>query len=756
MAFLHFSYEINHVHDHARDVLSGFTTFKELLMIAPRVYLKKWATIFVTGLALFLTTLNFAHAESLADKLRKELGSKPSRANLIKVLKKNLPEGTEISPEDVLMPKEYMKILFGSRYAEFIQIAQDTNPFLHKEANESGFMVSQEVDELDKWPFNPIKGEPFLVPRFLQPAEKVQIGHLADASEISEDIAKHMLVAKSVSKPQQINFWIHPDDPTAYDDFVYGGKSGKPKGVPAKGYGIEWDYVGVAFNGPRSLLMISLNNPDLDPILVKVNLHRKLEGSTRIIPPHKAARSVLATRLLQDNMTPSLNRKWGFDFLPEVGAWSLGFSKRSNVVRDPALFVKSNKAKYVYAYSPFSPTGVESVEDILAVKWLGRNPTKAKFEKLARKIFRLMARPFAYHALVTGLNFEWHSANWLIAYDDNGPLDHVLLQDMEALRFDAQIGIWNGGNASALQTVSQPWLLAKYSNALGGNWESVTKGERTVDYRAPEFLADEYLWRVRGLKDTKSAKEPTTKDNLWGYSTIVDVARNFGVGVMGYKLTNAEVERWMDEEMADAFNDVLRNELQITEDEVASVTAEQMLREVKLTKDYETASFGIGIPRGIETVHERIHKEGGITRVLWQVRNILDAEIASMRAKPELQELLAAEAQRLRLLKRNTRINWNEIESTNDNQRLLFHEKSRVIELRNDADGWLGFFALEPDGSPGTIEFMKNFKSITGRYPKTATTASLSTCRKLLSSTDVKKRGFSFGDRTGLGEKDAD
>lgn len=700
----------------------------------------------ITATALLAIGVTFgsdAHAKTLAEVLREKLGAHPSRAELIRELRKHMPNGTEVSPEDAILPKEYTNILFGKKLADYIHMAQDTNPFLHPEAHDYGFMVSNEVEDFASWEYSPTTGATFLVPRFEIPADMLQIGHFSDASEMTPNIDKHMIHNDAKTGKQLVSFWVHPDDPSAYDDFINGGA----KNTPPDGYGVKWDYVGIAPNGPRSLLLVSLKNPDLPPIMVKVNLHRKLEGSSRVIPPHKAARSVLATRLWQENVSLAAKKKYGFDFMPEIGAWTLPYAKRSNVVRDPSLLTKKN-TRYVYAYSAFSPAGSVSTKDILAVKWLGQNPTKEKFKKIARHVFRLMARPFAYHALVTGLNFEWHSANWAIEATDAGPGDSVLLQDMEALRYDPQIGIWNGGTATSMQAIEQPWLMAKYSNAIGGNEELMEVGEKEVWITAPEFLADEYLWRVRGIKETKSPSEPTTINNLWGYSTIVDVVRNFGVGVMKFRLTNEEVERWMDEEMSGAFNEILRKELKISKDIIPDVTAEQMLAEVTLMKDYEAASYGIKLTSKTEQIYDLIHKEGGITRALWQVRKYLDSKITKEAATPKLQEILAAEADRVSAFRRNTRKNWYDITNLK-NKYFLFHENARIIEVRN-SDGWLGFFSLEHDGSSGTIRFFSEFKKIMGRMPAKMTLKDQNACIRILGSSDVLKRNAPFGNRTSL------
>ena len=710
----------------------------------------------VRSAILFLIALSFsswASAMPLAKKLMRDLGANPTRIELIEALKRYQPQTTEVSAEDLLLPKEYTEILFGKKIGQFIEVAQNTNPFLHPEAADYGFMVSAEIEDLTAWPYSPIHGQAFYVPRFMIPAHRLQVGNFDEREEITPEIRQHIFDGEPSVRKQKMSFWVHPDDLDVYEDFIKGGASG----VPKKGFGFDFRFVGIAPNGPRSLMMIDIEHPERGPIWVKVNLHRNLEGSTRLIPPHKAARSVLATRLFEENVSQADQKRWGFRYMPEVAAWSLPFTERSNVVRDMSI-LEGRNSNYVYAYSAFSPTGVESEKDILAVKWLGRNPTKAKFEKLARKVFALMARPFAFNALVTGLNFEWHSANWAIAVTDKGPGDHVVLQDMEALRYDSQISIWNGGSARSLQAFHQPWLLAKYSNAHGGSWtwqESNRRKDGGYWLEEPEFLGDEYIWRVRGLKETKSSKEPTTVDNIWGYSTIVDVVRNFGIGVMGFRLSNAEVERWMDEEMANAFNEVLRKELHFTEEQVPDVTAPQILREVLLMRDYEKVHYELGQPGGVEHVRKNIHEDGGLVRALWQVRQLRDKAITKKQADPEIQKLLAREADRLSEIRRNTRKNWYDLTDKDEGFYFLFHEESRLIEAR-DKDGWIGFFALEPDGAKKTIKFFKAFKEIKGRYPADATKGSVRHCKELLESEDVTRRGYSFGDKVEKGAKKRD
>ncbi len=696
-----------------------------------------------TSLAFLLLFASISFAEPLADILKKELGANPSKSELIRALKKHRPTADEIESQDVMLPKEYTEILFGKKLGKFISTAQDTNPFLHPEAAKYGFMVSNEVEELAEWPYSPIHGQAFYIPRFMIPAEKLQVGNFDEPSEISPEIRKHIFDGEPTARNQDISFWIHPDDLDVYEKFISGGA----KNTPKKGYGVSWNFVGIAPNGPRSLMMIDIDHPERGAIWVKVNLHRKLEGSVRLIPPHKAARSVMATRLLEENVSTADQKRWGFRFMPEVAAWSLPFSERSNVVRDLSI-LESRNVDYVYAYSAFSPSGAESTKDILAAKWLGRNPTKEKFEKLARKVFALMARPFAYNALVTGLNFEWHSANWAMAVTDKGLGDHVVLQDMEALRYDSQIGIWNGGTARSMQSFTEPWNLAKYSNAHGGSWtwqESKRMKDGGYWLEEPEFLGDEYLWRVRGLKESKSPKDQSTIDNLWGYSTIVDVVRNFGIGVMGFKLTNAEVESWMDEEMATAFNEVLRKELKMTKEQVPDVTAKQVLREVMLMRDYEQVHYGGSKPAGVENVRKLIHEEGGLVRALWQVREIRNNAITEKDADASLQKLIAAEADRLNEIQRNTRKDWYDL-TKDKGLYFIFHEDARILEAR-DKEGWLGFFSLEPDGAKSTKAFFESYKKIKGRYPKDATKASMTACQKLLASADVTRRGMSFGDR---------
>lgn len=696
-------------------------------------------------LFLLLLSAQQLFAVNLSEVLMRKLGKSPSRADLIRELKKHLPVGAEVIPEEIIIPSEYVRILYGKKYTEYIDMAQDTNPFLHAESREYGFMVSNELDDFASWEFSPTTGSAFLVPRFEIPSELLQIGYFSDYKKIAPDHIKHM-IRRDAKGRQYISFWIHPDDPSAYDDFILGGA----KNTPKKGYGVMWDYIGIAPNGPRSLLLISLKNPELDPIMVKVNLHKKLEGSVRIIQPQKAARSVLATRLWQDNISPNIAEKYGMHFMPEIAAWTLPYAKRSNVVRDPKQLAKRND-KYVYAYSAFSPVGVSHKNEILAVKWLGTNPTKEKFEQLARKVFRLMSRPFAYNALVSGLNFEWHSANWALSVTDSGPGDHVLLQDMEALRYDPQVAVWGGGNARALQSVDQPWILAKYSSAIGGNWEWIGPHEKELAIQSPAFLAEEYIWRVRGLKDSKSVHEPTSSLNMWGYSTVVDVVRNFGANYMNFDLTNEEVERWMDEEMADAFNEVLRNELKISEDIVPSVTAEQNLREVMLMKTYFEGVTGAKITKATEKVYDQILVEGGITRALNQYREYLSAKIIEDNAISELQELLADEAERLSAERRNTRKQWSDL----DSKKLffIFHEKSRIIEVR-DNEEWLGFFSLEHDGSPATIRFYKQYKKIMGNFPANLEQKYLKTCTQLLRSKNILRRNAGFGDRSSQGNGD--
>lgn len=704
---------------------------------------KFWESLSVCAWLIFFLFSNTSSAQTLAEKLQAELGKNPTRAELCRALKKHLPKNEDYKAEDILLPKEYTDILFGEKLGNFISTAQDTNPFLHEEAHDSGFMVSADIEEMTAWPYSPIHGQSFLIPRFMVPAKRMQIGHFSDEENISTDIEKHIFDGYA-SRDQKISFWMHPEDLKIYLNFLDGGA----KGAPKNGYGIQWDYVGIAPNGPRSLMMIDLNHPDRDPIWVKVNLHKQLEGSTRLIPTHKATRSVLATRLLEENVTDYQQKKWGFYFMPEVGAWSLPYTERSNVVRDMSLVTMRGR-NYVYAYTPFSPVGVEDKSEILAVKWLGPRPTKKKLETLARQVFALMAKPFAYNALVTGLNFEWHTANWMLPVTEDGPGDHVVLQDMEALRYDAQIAIWNGGTAKSLQTVNQPWMHAKYSNAHGGRWawyENENRKDEGFWLEEPEFLGDEYIWRVRGLKETEDPREATTTYNMYGYSTIVDVVRNFGIHVMGFDLSNEEVERWMDEEMAKAFNFVLREELKIPAEVIPDVTGKQVLREVLLMKDYERLEHGDGFPRGVENVREKIHTEGGLVRALWQVRELRNHSLKKKHADRRLQKILAAEAQRLSLLQRNTRKDWYDLTASSENLYFLLHEEARIIEVR-DTDGWLGFFSLEHDGAPNTIKLYQEIHRITGQWPAGMNNRRLSTCRELLESSDVLERDAPFGDR---------
>ncbi|HVK60732.1 MAG TPA: hypothetical protein VM432_04240 [Bdellovibrionales bacterium] len=730
---------------------------------------------------LVLVMVPVVFAANLAETLRKELGPKPSRAKIMEALRRHAPKGLDVKAEEVLLPAEYTKIIFGEEMNSFIESAQRTNPFLNPEAAKSGFMVSNEVKDLAAWPFSPTNGgAAFLTPRFVMPATDVQIGNMIDKKDIQPDLLKHMISVDPKTGKQMLSFWFHPENPDAYSDFVAGGA--KAPGVPKEGYGVIWDYVSIAPNGPRSLMALSTSQPQLKPLWVKVNLHMKLDGSSRIIAPHKAARSILATRLLQENLTPEIEQKWGFRFLPEVLADSLPFSKRSNVIRDPTRLTEIKGSTYVYAYAVFSPHTSGKKEDIVARQILGEKATKKEFEKLARQTFRLMARPFAYHALVSGANFEWHSANWMVERKADGTLgDHVMLQDMEALRYDPKIGIWNGGSAAGMQAVQQPWLLAKYGNAIGEVWEGhqdpnhadPNSDEAYVELNAPDFLADEYLWRVRGLKESASPKDQTTIENLWGFSTVVDAARNFGVGIMGYNLTNAEVERWMDEEMAKAFNEVLRTELKIPKNVIADVTADQILHEVKLTKGYEALSYGVkGVMSGdeVKNIRARLATEGGLVRALHQVRAYLyDKTTTRVPAIPEMQELLAEEGNRLTSMQRNTRKEWAELSTTRkrNKQTFLFHEKARIIEVRDETYGWLGFISLEADHKPGTQAFYQAAANIlkrpvAGFKPQAVavaadgtagptlvkTRARTKTCSAVIGS-DVTKLPQSFGDRSG-------
>lgn len=677
---------------------------------------------------------------TLTEILQIKLGPNPKRADLIAELRRLRPQGLHNADSQLLLPPEYTRILFTPKFARFIDRAQSTNPFLHPESRESGFMVSNEVEEMAAWDYSPTTGRAFFIPNFKIPADAVQIGHMSELAKIHPKVLRHVL--RRENGQYVMNFWFHPDDPLAYSDFVEGGA----KSAPKEGYGVEWNYIGIAPNGPRSLLMINLDDPSAPPVWVKVNLHRKLEGSSRIIEPHKAARSILATRLFQENLSEYRQRRYGLRFLPEVAAVSLPYSRRSNVVRD-AKPVGRRGVNYVYAYSMFSPAGSATKEDILASQLIGPNPTKAKLETLARQIFRLMARPFAYNALVTGLNFEWHSANWMIPIKDGQVGDHVLLQDMEALRYDPQIAIWSGGTARSLQAMHEPWKMAKYSNALGGNWEELTVGDKSVELQAPEFLSDEYLWRVRGLKDSKDPKEPTTIENIWGYSTVVDVVRNYGIGVLGFDLTNEEVERWMDEEMAAAFNYTLREIVKVDASIVPDVTADQILREVMLTKDYESASYGISIEPDVENVRAKIHAEGGLTRALVQLRRHLRDKKTYADADVNLQNLFSQEAERLSSLRRNTtKSNWYNLDPKPNDQYFLFHEEARIIEFR-DRDGWAGFFSLEPDGSAGTRAFFAAYKELNGVLPAKLTGKEISRCEQLLESPNVARRNATFGSK---------
>ncbi len=677
---------------------------------------------------------------TLAEILHIKLGANPERAELIAELRRLRPHGLHNANSQIILPPEYTRILFTPKFSRFIDRAQSTNPFLHPESRDYGFMVSNEVEEMAAWDYSPTTGAAFYVPNFKLPADAVQIGHISERAKIHPRVLKHIL--RRENGQYVMNFWFHPDDPLAYSDFVEGGA----KNAPPDGYGVEWNYIGIAPNGPRSLLMINLDDPSAPPVWVKVNLHRKLEGSSRIIEPHKAARSILATRLFQENVSEYKQRKYGLRFLPEVAAVSLPYSRRSNVVRD-AKPVGRRGVNYVYAYSMFSPAGAASKEEILATQLMGPNPNKTKLEKLARQIFRLMARPFAYNALVTGLNFEWHSANWMIPIKNGQIGDHILLQDMEALRYDPQIGIWSGGTARSMQAMTEPWKMAKYSNALGGNWEYLQVGSESVELQAPEFLSDEYLWRVRGLKDSKDPKDPTTIDNIWGYSTVVDVVRNYGIGVLGLELTNAEVERWMDEEMASAFNWVLREVVKVDASVIPDVTADQILREVMLTKDYESASYGISIEPDVENVRAKIHAEGGLSRALVQLRRYLRDKKTYADADIDLQKLLSQEAERLTQLRRNTtKSNWYNLNPKPDQQYFLFHEDARIIEFR-DKDGWAGFFSLEPDGSKGSRAFFAEYQTIKGQLPADLTATELKRCERLLESPNVSRRNATFGSK---------
>ena len=705
---------------------------------------------FFANLILIASILIFSISSlaGLAETLKEKLGARPSKIELVRALNRNLPKDLDLNPEDLLLPPEYTQVIFGGHLSRFIETAQKTNPFLNEEAGNLGYMTSNQIEDLIEWPYSPLHGQAFLMPRFEIPTDDVQIGHVIAKQDISPDLLKQMIRKDSRGKTFY-SFWVHPDDLDSYEEFFNGGA----KGVPKRGYGIHWDTVGIAFNGPRSMMVQSLSNVNLPPFVVKVNLHRKLEGSTRIIEPHKAARSVLATRLLLENTTPYQRAKWGFDFMPEVGAASLPYRKSSNVVRDTSILSGS---RYVYAYSIFSPVIGGGKSDTIAYQLMNGRPTPAKFEKLAREVFALMAKPFAYNALVTGLNFEWHSANWLVSIRNGKLGDKVILQDMEALRFDPQVSIWNGGTARSLQAtglakvgsvdrvadVSSPWFLTKYANAIGGSWESREIRGRDVELVAPEFLADEYLWRVRGFKDSKDSA-PSNRDTMWGFSTIVDVARNYGQRVLGYKLKNSQVERWMDEEMAKAFNQVLREELKIPASVIPDVTVKQMKREAELTVEYEAFSYEVRASRGIENVADKIHAEGGITRALWQLKEYLSSQFTEEDAIPEIQNILAKEGDRLTDLRRNTRKDWYSLVDQQKSGKiyLLLHADARVIEVR-DADGWLGFISLQPDSNPKTQKLLSEARP----YLKTKSRGvlNLSSCKGTLGRLNFNQP---FGDR---------
>lgn len=680
-------------------------------------------------------------AQSLADKIARDLPAKPSQSELIKYLLKSAPKGVDVEPEQVLIPKQYIPILFGKKVAEFTTMAQLSNSFMNPEAGELGFMNTDEIEFMNDWPFNPLEGNAFLIGHMVAPANKMQIGYTTE--EVPTKIAMQ-ISGKTKSGATNVLFFIHPDHPEKYEEYVNGGA----KNVPAKGWGIKWTHVGVLPSGPRSVLMLDLENPKGALVETKVNLHLTMDSGLRLIVPEKASRSVLATQLYADNASQKNQKDWGFRYLPEVMSVSLPYSHKSNVYRDPSLLFNQKDVDYVYAYSLFSPIKGKDIKESLAMKWLSPRPTKAKFEKLARKTFAMMARPFAYHVLVKGLYFEWHSANFLYALRDGELSDHIVVKDMEAIRADLMLMVRNGGDASSLQNYNDPFRMAKFTDAMGGNWESHTVEGKTYELQSPGFLAKQYLLHIRGKKESRSPKVQTTEDNTWGFSNIVDQARAFGIGALDLKLTNAEVEKWMDEEMAAAFEDVLRNELKISKADIPEVTVKQVQREIQLARGYSAVKWGVpeAIPADVEQVFEKMQTQGGLVRAVVQLRQHYDQAITRSDADPALQDLLRDEAERLTSLRRNTRKEWSNLSSPRAGYYFLFHEISRLIEVRDDS-GWVGFFSMETDGSKGSAQFFENFKKIKGRYPKSTSKAKIKSCEDLLNSKDIFERG-SFGERS--------
>ena len=706
---------------------------------------------FLVALVTLSASLGLA-AETLADKLLKELGKNPSQAALLKAIKKHAPKGyKEVTPEEVLLPAEYTKILYGAKYAEFFETAQKTNPFLNPEAGALGFQNSNEVKEMVAWPYSPAQGRAFLVPSFVVPMDELQIGNVIAQKDIDPKILEQ-IIAKD-GKGIAVRVWVHPGDVDAYEEFFTGpkGRNGQ-KGVPKGGYGIEWDYVGIAFNGPRSLAMIDANNPELGVIQPKVNLHQKLEGSLRIISPEKAARSVMATRLLLENTTEAASKKWGFTFMPEVIAHSLAYTVRSNVVRDLSPVVEIRGGRWVYAYSIFAPPAGGSVDDIIAFNMIKRNASKAEFEKFAKKVFSMMARPYAYNALVTGNLFEWHTANFLYKLGAGDKIaDMVMLQDMEALRWHARIAIGNGFTAQSLQHMAEPFANTKYANAHGGNWDTVEAKGKEAEYQKNPFVTEEYSWRVVGTKVSESPKDQTTINNFYGFSTIVDMARAFGINVLKLRLTNEEVEMWMHEVMAEAANEVLRTELKIPKSVIPDVTPEQLKYEVAQNLIIEKGSYGEVVLRGIDKVRENVEKNGGLARVTRQIVELNDSKITREMAVPEIQEILAKEVDRLvgGTMQRSTRsaMFGNPLSLTGRNPNYyLFLPEARII-AGYDNKGWVGYVSLQHDATTGTQNLFKAIAKATGDKKVKAIQAVVCKASMGGGAKGVIERGFTFGDK---------